>query len=158
MQRLLAGSLRAKRAEVMELTLLTVPDCPHAVAFEERVAAALAGHPGAAIRRREIADVQKAEKAGMHGSPTLLINGTDPFAAPDQPTSLSCRQYRDEAGRASGAPSAQALRQALAAAMTEPDLPRRFPRPPLGIRLPVAASVTTLTRACTRRRGLRSGS
>jgi hypothetical protein len=52
----------------------------------------------------------------MHGSPTLLIDGVDPFAGPDQPPSLSCRLYRDEAGRAGGAPSVQALRQALAAA------------------------------------------
>ncbi len=30
----------------MELTLLTVPACPNAATFEERLAAALAGHPG----------------------------------------------------------------------------------------------------------------
>ena len=36
----------------MDLTLLTVPDCPHAAAFEERLAAALAGRPGAVVRRR----------------------------------------------------------------------------------------------------------
>ena len=96
----------------MELTLLTVPDCPHAAAFEERLAAALAGYPGAVVRRREVADEQEA---GMHGSPTLLIDGTDPFAGPDQVPSLSCRLYRDEAGRPGGAPSVRALRQALAA-------------------------------------------
>ena len=100
----------------MELTLLTVPDCRHAAAFEERLAAALAGHPGAVIRRREVADDQEAAKAGMHGSPTLLIDGVDPFAGQDQAPSLSCRLYRDEAGRTAGAPSVQALRQALAAA------------------------------------------
>jgi len=100
----------------MELTLLTVPGCPHAAAFEERLAAALAGHPGAVVRRREVADERQAANAGMHGSPTLLIDGVDPFAGPDQVPSLSCRLYRDEAGRTAGAPSVQALRQALAAA------------------------------------------
>ena len=30
---------------MMELTLLTVPGCPNAALFEERLAAALAGHP-----------------------------------------------------------------------------------------------------------------
>jgi hypothetical protein len=98
----------------MELTLLTVPDCRHATAFEERLAAALAGHPGAVIRRRVVADDQEAAKAGMHGSPTLLIDGVDPFAGPGQAPSLSCRLYRDEAGRAGGAPSVEALQQALA--------------------------------------------
>ena len=98
----------------MELTLLTVPDCPHAAAFEQRLAAALAGHPGAVVRRREVADEQEAATAGMRGSPTLLIDGTDPFAGRDAAPSLSCRLYRDEAGRPGGAPSVQALRQALA--------------------------------------------
>ena len=100
----------------MELTLLTVPDCPHAAAFGERLSAALAEYPGAVVRRREVADEQEAATAGMHGSPTLLIDGADPFAGPDQAPSLSCRLYRDEAGRPGGAPSVQALRQALAAA------------------------------------------
>jgi hypothetical protein len=100
----------------MELTLLTVPACPSAPVFEERLAAALAGHPGAVVRRREVASERAAADAGMHGSPTLLIDGRDPFALPGAPASLSCRLYRDEAGRAGPAPSVQALRQALATA------------------------------------------
>lgn len=100
----------------MELTLLTVPGCPHSALFEERLAAALADRAGAVVRRREVADERQAAEAGMHGSPTLLIDGADPFAAPGQPPSLSCRLYRDEAGRPGGAPSVQALRHALAAA------------------------------------------
>jgi hypothetical protein len=62
------------------------------------------------VRRREIADDQEAAKAGMHGSPTLLIDGVDPFAGPDEAPSLSCRLYRDAAGRISRAPSAETLR------------------------------------------------
>lgn len=100
----------------MELTLLTVPDCPNAAAFEERLATVLAEHPGAAVVRRMIADEREAAQAGMHGSPTLLVNGADPFAAPGQPPSLSCRLYPDASGQAGPAPSVQALRQALAAA------------------------------------------
>jgi hypothetical protein len=100
----------------MELVLLTVPDCPNAAAFEERLATVLAEHPGAAVHRRVIADEREATLAGMHGSPTLLVNGADPFATPGQPPSLSCRLYRDAPGRTGPAPSVQALRQALAAA------------------------------------------
>jgi len=100
----------------MELVVLIVPACPNAAAFEKRLAAALAAHPGAVVRRREIADEREAADAGMHGSPTLLVNGTDPFAAPGQPPSLSCRLYRDAEGRPGPAPSAEALRRALAAA------------------------------------------
>ena len=102
----------------MELTLLTVPGCPNAAAFEERLGLALAGvnNPAAIVRRREVADEREAAQAGMHGSPTLLVNGVDPFAEPGQAPALSCRLYRDAAGRASGAPPVEALRQALAAA------------------------------------------
>ena len=86
----------------MELTLLTVPACPHAAVFEERRAAALAAHPGTVVRRRVVADEREAAEAGMHGSPTLLIDGVDPFAAPGQPPSLPSRLYRDATGRAAG--------------------------------------------------------
>jgi hypothetical protein len=103
-------------ADVVQLTLLTVPACPSAPVFEERLAAALAGHPGAVVARREVASEHAAAEAGMHGSPTLLIDGCDPFAGPDVPFSLSCRLYRDETGHAGPAPSVDALRQALAAA------------------------------------------
>jgi hypothetical protein len=100
----------------MELVLLTVPDCPNAAAFEERLAAALAGHPAAVVRHRVVADEREAAEAGMHGSPTLLVNGADPFAAPGQPPSLSCRLYRDTSGRAGPVPSVHELRRVLAAA------------------------------------------
>ncbi|WP_324618442.1 organomercurial lyase [Streptomyces sp. XY413] len=46
----------------------------------------------------------------MTGSPTLLLDGIDPFAVAGAPASVSCRLYRD----ADGAPSIRALRQALA--------------------------------------------
>ncbi len=97
----------------MELTLLTVPDCPNAAALEERLAAVLAGCPDAVVRRREVAGEREAVQAGMHGSPTLLINGVDPFAAPGQVPGLACRLYRDATGRAAGAPTVEALRRAL---------------------------------------------
>jgi hypothetical protein len=49
----------------------------------------------------------------MTGSPTLLIDGHDPFAEPGSAASLSCRLYRDESGRIVGAPSVAQLRRAL---------------------------------------------
>ena len=97
----------------MELTLLTIPDCPNAAGFEQRLALALAGRPDAVLRRREVADEREAVQAGMNGSPTLLINGVDPFAVPGQAPGLACRLYRDSAGRPAGAPTVEALRHAL---------------------------------------------
>jgi hypothetical protein len=98
----------------MELTLLAVPDCPNVAALAERLAAALGDRPDVVVRRREIASEQEAARAGMHGSPTLLVDGVDPFAAPGQAPSLSCRLYRDATGRTDGAPSVEALRRVLA--------------------------------------------
>jgi len=108
----------------MELTVLTVPGWPNAAVLEERLAAALADYPGAVLRRRQVADEQEAAETGMAGSPTLLINGLDPFAAPGQAAGLSCRLYRDAAGRPARAPSVEDLRQALkqAAADGQPAL------------------------------------
>jgi hypothetical protein len=97
----------------MELTLLTVADCPHAAVFEERLAVALAGHPGAVLHRRVVAGEREAAAAGMHGSPTLLVDGVDPFARPGEAASLSCRLYPGAAGEAGGVPSVAALRAAL---------------------------------------------
>ncbi len=94
----------------MELTLLTVADCPHAAVFEERLAVALAGHPGAVLRRRVVASEREAAEAGMHGSPTLLVDGVDPFVRPGEAASLSCRLFPGVAG---GVPSVAALREAL---------------------------------------------
>jgi hypothetical protein len=100
---------------MMELTLLTVPDCPNAAVFEERLALALGGRPDVAFHRREVVDERGAAQEGMHGSPTLLIDGQDPFAAPGQEPTLSCRLYQDASGRTEGAPSLDALRRVLGA-------------------------------------------
>ena len=117
----------------MELVLLTVPACPNAAAFEERLAAALAGYPPVVVRRREVAEEREAAEAGMRGSPTLLIDGVDPFAQPGQATGLSCRLYRDAAGHLTGAPPVEALRQALAAAgYDRPTPPHQPPSARLG--------------------------
>ena len=111
----------------LELTLLTVPDCPNAAVYEQRLVAALAGRSQLVVRRREIADEREASEAGMRGSPTLLINGVDPFAAPGQAPGLACRLYRDAAGRVAGAPPVEALRRALEQAGARP---RRKSQPP----------------------------
>ncbi len=97
----------------VEVTVLTVPGCPHAELAEERLATAIAGLAGVRVIRRVAADEQEAAALGMRGSPTILIDGTDPFALPGEGPSLSCRLYRQADGSLAGAPSAEALRDAL---------------------------------------------
>lgn len=97
----------------MELVLLTVPGCPNGAIFSERLAVALSDQPGVVVHHRVIGAEPEAAEAGMHGSPTLLVDGIDPFAGPAQAPSVSCRLYRDAAGRLSGAPSVADLQRAL---------------------------------------------
>src|SRR5215469_9717461 len=101
----------------MDLTVLAVPDCPNAAVLERRLAAALAGRPSVTITRRVITDAADAARWQMHGSPTLLVNGRDPFE-PGAAPAVACRLYRGEDGRIEGAPAEAALRQVLDQAET----------------------------------------
>jgi hypothetical protein len=97
----------------MHLTVLAEPGCPNAPLLAGRLAAALNGRAGVSVSHRVIRDEREAVRWGMRGSPTLLIDGVDPFADPGQPPGMSCRLYRTEDGRASGAPTVGRLRQAI---------------------------------------------
>jgi hypothetical protein len=48
----------------------------------------------------------------FHGSPTIIVDGHDPFPTAGQP-GLACRIYQTPAGPA-GAPTVEQLRSALA--------------------------------------------
>ena len=107
----------------MKLVILQVPDCPNAAVLETRLAPLLAARSDIVLTRHLVTSQADAERLGMTGSPTLLADGVDPFAAaPGQPSplpslpslpSLSCRLYRDEHGRPAPAPSPSQLRAAL---------------------------------------------
>ncbi|MDX5962037.1 alkylmercury lyase family protein [Rhodococcus opacus] len=105
----------------MRLEILQVPGCPHVALLEQRLENVLAGQQSEVeISHRVIDDPAAAADAGMTGSPTLLVDGADPFAAPGLVPSVSCRLYPAEGGGVGGAPSVAALRQALHAAAGEP--------------------------------------
>jgi hypothetical protein len=97
----------------MELTVLAVPDCPNALVLQHRLAGLLAGRPGVTVTRRVVTDVAEAARWRMHGSPTLLIDGRDPFAVPGTVPAVACRLYAGENGHMEGAPAVSALRQVL---------------------------------------------
>jgi len=106
----------------MELTVLVVPDCPNAPLLEERLAQVLAGWPGVPVTRRVITGAAGAARWGMAGSPTLLVNGKDPFAGPGTRPAMACRMYHGENGRLEGAPAVGAIRRALEQATATEDL------------------------------------
>lgn len=97
----------------MKLTVLAVPGCPNAPLLEQRLAEVVAGRPGVSVRRVEITDEAAAARWGMTGSPTLLIDGADPFARSGAGPALACRLYRDRNGRPVPVPSADDLRAAI---------------------------------------------
>ena len=78
--------------------VLSAPGCPNVPVLERRLAEALAGRPAVAVRRM-IADAGEAARCGMRGSPTLLVNGHDPFAVPEMVPALACRMYEGEGGQ-----------------------------------------------------------
>lgn len=107
----------------VSLHVLHVPDCPNVPVLLERLREA----SDLPVATREITTDADAAALGMAGSPTLLVNGIDPFTTPGQgDPGLSCRLYRDERGHVVPAPSVAQLRGALATA----DSPTSGPPPP----------------------------
>ena len=99
----------------MTVTLLYFPGCPNWQTAEANLRTALAETGAdAAVRTQVVDTVEDAQRLGFLGSPTVLIDGRDPFAEPGAAPALSCRVYRTDAGLA-GAPTVTQLRAALAA-------------------------------------------
>lgn len=111
----------------MKLEVLHVSDCPNTAVLTGRLDTLVAGRGDVALERRMIRDEADALARGMTGSPTLLVDGMDPFASAGLSPSMSCRLYVDEAGAVSGAPSLTQLCIALTSAATS-GRPRRRPR------------------------------
>ena len=95
------------------IQILHVPGCPGARALGARLSQLLATRPDTEVTWHVVATEDDAGRLGMTGSPTMLADGTDPFAAPGLMPSLSCRVYRDEDGNLRPAPTEQQLRQVL---------------------------------------------
>ena len=97
----------------VEIDLLCIADCPNRQLARRHLDVALARTELAAvIREIEVTSAEEATRLGMRGSPTILINGRDPFVDGADATALSCRLYRGEAGF-SGAPTVGQLVVAL---------------------------------------------
>jgi hypothetical protein len=65
------------------------------------------------IRLVNVDSPERAEASEFRGSPTVLINGDDPFVDTDASVGLSCRIYPTNGGYR-GTPPEQALRAAIA--------------------------------------------
>jgi len=96
----------------VRIEILYVTGCPNLVAARTRVHEAIRDvGVNALVEEVEILDENDARRFGMHGSPTILIDGHDPFRSADEP-SLACRLYRT-GGVVEGSPTVAELVEVL---------------------------------------------
>lgn len=99
--------------EAMDVTLLYFEDCPNWLEADDHLRTLAGEQPEMVITRRLVETIEQAEETSFRGSPSIMINGIDPFATGDAMVGLSCRIYQTPGGPA-GSPTIDQLRQALA--------------------------------------------
>jgi hypothetical protein len=97
----------------VQIELLVVADCPNEATAAQLIKAALLGTGvEATIAHTIIASTDHAQQRRFIGSPTILLNGIDPFTQPEAPVALACRLYATPDGPR-GVPGLEELRQAI---------------------------------------------
>jgi len=98
----------------LSLSLLYFNGCPNWRLADERLRNALdrLGQPDQPIEYLTVTTPEQIDQLQFRGSPTVLVNGRDPFLDRDAPVGLSCRVYRTGDGLA-GSPTVEQLVEAL---------------------------------------------
>lgn len=101
----------------LRIQIVTFAGCPNAGAARAVVERVLT-EAGISVRIDHVdtTDPEVPEPLRSWGSPTILLNGDD-VGGESEPKGRSCRLYRDEEGRISGAPSKALVVAALERAM-----------------------------------------
>jgi len=91
----------------LDIQLVYFEDCPNWEIAETRLGDALTaiGQDPTVVRRVLVRSPEDATSAQLHGSPTILVNGRDPFADAAAPAAFSCR--------VGGSPSVEQLIEVL---------------------------------------------
>ncbi len=97
----------------VEITLLYFDDCPSWVEADRHLNQLDAELDDIVIVRQRVENPEDAERLRFRGSPSILADGDDLFAAADAPVGLSCRIYQTPTGPA-GSPTLDQLRAAIA--------------------------------------------
>lgn len=97
----------------LEVTVLYFGGCPSWRTALDRVQAA-AAQAGVEVRVRTqaVESIEEAARLGFTGSPTVLLDGTDPFGRAGDVPALACRVYATPEGLA-GSPTVDQLADAL---------------------------------------------
>ena len=95
------------------MRLLYFDGCPHREVAEQRLRSALASAgQGDRVEHVLVESPEDAERLRFPGSPTILIDGHDPFARGDEQPGLACRLYSTPEGP-QGSPTVEQLVAAL---------------------------------------------
>ena len=103
----------------MRISLRYFEGCPHWEKALDRIGEALGSTGLRAEVILEEVTAERAEGLGFAGSPTILIDGLDPFPLEDRRAGISCRVYQTEWG-AEGSPSVAQLATALSPGSVTP--------------------------------------
>ena len=95
----------------MKVEVLYFEGCPHWQTAFDRLATLLR-ELGFELRHRCVSTPAEAERLGFTGSPTIKVDGVDPFAASTMRVGFACRFYHTPEGPA-GVPTTQQLREAI---------------------------------------------
>ncbi len=77
----------------MNVTVLHTEDCPNLAPLLAELNDLLADRTDVTVATTVVHTDDEAQRLGFHGSPTVLVDGHDPFPAPSELVGLSCRQY-----------------------------------------------------------------
>lgn len=96
------------------MTLRYFDGCPNWQVADAHLRQALdaMGHGDVSVDHEKIETAEDAERLAFIGSPTVLIDGSDPFARPGAPVGLACRVYRTPEGLR-GAPTVEQFSEVL---------------------------------------------
>lgn len=92
----------------MKVNVLYFDGCPHWRTAADRLAV-LQREMGFELTRQAVATPEEAELLGFKGSPTILVDGVEPFGPDDLPIGFACRVYETPEGPA-GSPTMEQLR------------------------------------------------
>lgn len=101
----------------MKITLQYFDGCPNWEVLDRRIAETLDGRSDVLVVHQRIETAEDAARVGFHGSPTMLVDGVDPFADEHAPVGLACRVFRTPDGLA-GSPTVDQLRTVVAEGTT----------------------------------------
>ena len=99
----------------MTIELLYFDGCPNSAVAEERLREALhrSGRGDVVVDRIEVTSAVQADLLGFTGSPTVRVNGHDPFATTGERVGFACRVYAVPGGL-SGSPTVEQFLEVLA--------------------------------------------